>query len=476
LTDPKNNLQPDWRLADLDPTRPIHLAGIAGSAMSGLAVLLRQRGFPVRGTDPAAATVADRLAANAVETFVEQDGSHILPGTQLVIATAALPADHPELEAASRLGIPTVKYAAALGALMRSADGIAIAGTHGKTTTTALLVSALRGAGVRPGFLIGGDVPQLGGNADGGSASLFVAEACEYDRSFLELAPTSAVITNIDTDHLDVYGDLAGVRAAFAEFAHRLPADGLLVHPADDPNALAILDGLPCRTCSFSSKGGADFAARNIRRETHRSRFELHVAGHDPVEVSLLIPGAHNIDNALAALALGHDRGLPLDRLAAGIAEFRGVRRRFELRGVSAGVTVIDDYAHHPTEIRALIRAARDRYGDARLVIVFQPHQTSRTELLFEEFSMAFDGADLVCITDIYAAREAGVAAPPEASPERLAAAIVERGTAAEHLPTFAHVTERLGSDLRAGDVCLTVGAGDVDLLAEPWYARRDRR
>jgi len=464
-TSTKRNIAP--RLDDLDPRRTVHLAGVAGSAMSGVAALLRARGIPVVGTDPRPdAAMRRRLEELGVAVHLRQDGSLVAADTQLVVASAALPRDHAELEAARRRGIPVVRYAELLGAIVNHADGIAVAGTHGKTTTTALIVWALKQVGEDPGFIVGGHVPQLGASAGVGRSRLFVAEACEYDRSFLNLEPLRAVVGNVGADHLDIYGDLAGVQASFAAFAARIRPEGILVHPADDDAVTPVLASARCEAVSFSTGPGADWEARDVRPRGERTRFELVIGGRSAGEVALRLPGLHNARNALAALAICADLGTPVDALVPALETFTGVGRRFETKGEAAGVTVVDDYAHHPTEIRALLAGAAMRYPDRRLVVVFQPHQISRTRLLEHEFAGAFTQADLLIITDIYAARDPG-ADPADFSSAPLVERVRSTGVAVERAPDFPAAVRVLLERTRPGDVVITVGAGDIHLLAD---------
>jgi UDP-N-acetylmuramate--alanine ligase len=327
-----------------------------------------------------------------------------------------------------------------------------------------MIVCALRAAGVDPGFVVGGHVPQLGASAGAGASPVFVAEACEYDRSFLRLAPRRAVITNVDDDHLDVYGDLAGVRRAFAEFAGRVAADGAVFYCADWPGLAAIAASGAARAVAYSAAGApAEWRAERVRTEAGATRFDVRRGGALAAEISLRLPGRHNVANALAALAVTHDLGLPLDRLAAGIAGFAGAARRFQLLGEAGGVTVIDDYAHHPTELRALLEGARERFPGRRLVVLFQPHQIARTRLLFAELAAALAGADAVILTDIYAARDAA-AAGDDRSAAPLARAIRGLGVRAEHAPGLDDAARAADAELEAGDVLLSVGAGDVHM------------
>jgi UDP-N-acetylmuramate--alanine ligase len=470
---PSPGRSPAPRLDDLDPTRTVHLAGVAGSAMCGVAAMLRARGFPVVGTDPAPDDgVLRRLERAGVEVHTRQDGSHIRADTQLLVASAALTRNHVELEAARRQGIPIVRYAELLGAMVNHADGIAVAGTHGKTTTTAMLVWALRSLGEDPGFIVGGHVPQLGASSGAGESRLFVAEACEYDRSFLNLTPLRAIINNVGADHLDVYGDLAGVQRAFSEFASRIRSDGALVHPADDEAVAPILTSARCAKISFATNGNADVTARGIGTVGGRVRFELTIGGRRTGEMALRLPGVHNVRNALSALAICLDLGLSTDESVAALEEFTGVNRRFELKGEVDGVTVIDDYAHHPTEVRALLDGAATRYPGRRLVVVFQPHQISRTRMLEKELATAFDRADLLVITDIYTARDTS-AGPGDKSSKTLASRIAEDGPDVIHAPDIPTALELLEERVEPGDLVLTVGAGDIHLLAAEFLRTR---
>ncbi len=434
--------------------------------MSGLAILLAQRGFTIVGSDPAPGKATlERLIASGVTVHTLQDGSRIPQNTQLVVATAALPSTHPELEAARSRGIPVVKYAGMLGAILDSHNGVAVAGTHGKTTTAAMIVAALRGAGIDAGFIIGGHIPQFSAAGRSVNSDIFVAEACEYDRSFLNLTPRRAVVTNIETDHLDIYSDLDDVLAAFFDFTARIPPDGALFHNIDCPNTGRILQNLGCRKISLSTRHTADFEARNIRLDSEKTFFELFQQGKAVTEIILTQPGLHNVANALAAMAVGRDLGFEADDLASGIAAFEGIARRFEVKGAVGGTIVVDDYAHHPTEIRALLQGAASRYPSKRLIVAFQPHQISRTGFLFDELAACFGLADLVFVTDIFAAREEPDGAK-RAKAIDLTAEIRGNGTDAEHIGDLEDLAHRVATVLKPGDVFLTVGAGNIYIVA----------
>ena len=439
--------------------------------MRNLARLLVQLGFPVSGTDPRAADARDALAALGVCAHTEQDGSRIPADAQLVVATAALPADHAELAAARRRGLPVIKYARALAAVAARAESIAVAGTHGKTTTTALAVSALRAAGLDPGFLLGGAAPGLGGGADLGGGELFVAEACEHDRSFLELAPSRAVVLNIEADHLDVYGDLAAVREAFVRFTRRVRPGGRVAVPAGDAKLRRAAQEGRAAVVTFGFEPGADYRAVELVRTPAGSELAVEVGGAVAARLSLPRPGDHLVLDALGALAVC-DGLAPLAELAAGLARFAGVRRRFEERGEADGVAVIDDYAHHPTELDALLDAVRARHPLRRLVLAFQPHQIERTRRLADGFAAALARADRVVITDIFAARDRE-GDDPSAAP--LAALVTALGGDPLHAPGLDEAIAALGRELRAGDVLVTAGAGDVHRIADAFAPPRVR-
>jgi UDP-N-acetylmuramate--alanine ligase len=463
----KNNpMKPPWQFSKLNPSQTIHLAGIAGSAMSGLAIILQQRGFRVVGTDPRASEVRERFQATGIEIHEKQDGSHIPDDAGIVITTAAIPGSHPELQAAATRGIPVITYAQALGALMAEAQGVAVAGTHGKTTTTAMIVSCLKSAGIDPGFVIGGFVPSLGTNSDNGRAPIFVAEACEYNRSFLNLFPKIAVITNIEEDHLDIYGNLEEIKKAFMSFASRLPPQGLLVYSANCPNTASIIDRIHCQTVSFGVETKATYSAQNIRPNTTDTVFDLHCKEKLVQEVHLPAPGRYNIANALAALAVCHRLNLSIEKTANGLKAFQGVSRRFDIRGETNGITVVDDYAHHPTEIRALLSGAKERYPDRRLIVAFQPHQSSRTKQFIEPFSRSFGSADLVVVTDIYSVRETE-AEKMTVHASDLVEKISAAGVRADYVGEIDDAVDYLADVLKKNDVLLTVGAGDVNRIAE---------
>ena len=444
--------------------RNVHLIAACGVGMGSLAGMLKEKGFRVTGSDANVyPPMSTQLESLGIRLAAPSAAENIPPDADLVVVGNAVSRGNPEAQEAVRRGVPTVSMPQAVARFfIGERESIVVAGTHGKTTTTAMVVCALRAAGLSPGFVVGGLVPQLGASADAGTSPVFVAEACEYDRSFLQLKPRRAVITNVDDDHLDVYGDLDGVRRAFAQFAAGVAANGAIVYCADWPGLAEIAASGPARPVSYSAKGApADWQAREVRVDGGATRFDVYRSVSFALAMSIRVPGRHNVANALAALAVTHDMGLPLPSLAAGISGFGGAARRFQRLGEARGGVVVDDYAHHPTAIRALLDSARERFPGRRLVVLFQPHQIARTRLLFDELAAALARADAVILTDIYAARDAtGTAADRDAGP--LAEAIRGRGIEVSHAPDLDAAARAALAELKPGDVLLSVGAGDV--------------
>ena len=451
---------------------PIHMVGIGGSGMCGLAALLLRRGACVSGTDGRDGEELRRLAAAGATVSTCQAAESVPRGVQMLVKSAAVRDDHPEIVEARRRGVCVVKYAELLGLLMaHCGEGIAISGTHGKSTTAAWLSYVLRRAGRDPSFVIGAGVRQLGGGSGVGDSPYFVAEACEYDRSFLNLRPRRAAILNIEEDHLDYYADINDITAAFREFAAGIPESGLLVTNADDPHCRAVADARNGRVQLFGRGAAAEWRAVDVTRENGTYAF-VGCRGTERLgRVVLTIPGRHNVDNALAVIALAHDCGLSWDAIAPPLAEFCGAQRRLELRGEIGGVRIVDDYAHHPTEIRVTLLAARERYHPRELWCIFQPHQHSRTRFLMGHFAQSFSQADHVIVPDIYFVRDS------QRDRELVCAAdLVEqiraRGAAAEYLPDFGGIVERVAKDVQPGDVVMTMGAGNVWMVADELLAR----
>ena len=443
----------------------MHFVGVAGAGMSALAELLAGRGVRVTGCD-ANPPNGSELATLGIAVSVGHDPAHAVGAAALVV-TSAMPQQHPELMRARELGVPVIRRAEALAQAIAVGDTIGIAGTHGKTTTTAMTTEALAAAGLDPTGIAGGRVALWGGNLRRGKEELFVVEADEYDRSFLALSPRIAVVTNIEADHLDIYRDLADIRGAFAQFVGGARS---IVLCADDSGA----NTLPLPASAEVVRYGVDSPdARLLAREVVAggggTAFTVLFDGEPQTRVQLAVPGRHNVLNALAALGVGLSLGADPARMALGLAAFRGVERRFERLGEARGITVVDDYAHHPTEIRATLEAARASFPGRRLVAAFQPHLFTRTRDFATEFGQALAASDLVFLTEIYPAREqpiAGVTAGLVADAARQAGATLAwRGPRGE-------LAAALAGAVRDGDVVITLGAGDItrtgkELLAQ---------
>ena len=443
-------------LLDDSDRRPVHFVGIAGAGMSALAELFLRRGVAISGCDSMIAGT-DHLRSLGASIVQGHDAAHV-DGIRAIVVTSAVSPSHPELERARELNIPVVRRAEALGEAVSGGQLVAIAGTHGKTTTTVMTTEAFAEAGLEPTGLVGGRVASWGGNLRYGSDRLFVAEADEYDRSFLALTPSVAVVTNVEADHLDIYADLADIHETFARFIG--PAR-YVVLCADDSGAA----GLPVPSSAEIVRYGTDsFDARLVARDVRATAaggtsFDAHFDGESLGRVELRVPGMHNVRNALAALASGLVLGAPADALVRGLAAFGGVDRRFQRLGECAGVSVVDDYAHHPTEIRATLQAARAAYPGRRIIAAFQPHLFTRTRDFAGEFGRALAQADAIFLTEIYAAREQPIAGVT-------AALVADEASSAGLAPSWQGERTALAAALegfvREGDVVLTIGAGDV--------------
>ncbi len=377
----------------------VHFVGIGGSGMSGLAEVILTLGYRVTGSDAKRNDAVERLERLGAKVFVGHAASHIA-GAHVVVYSSAVSRDNPELQAARQRGIPVIPRAEMLGELMRVKHGIAIAGTHGKTTTTSMVGAVLAEAGCDPTLVVGGRVTALDANARLGQGEFLVAEADESDGSFLRLTPTIAVVTTIDAEHLDYYRDLAAIREAFLSFINKVPFYGAAVLCTDQPEIQGLVPRVEKRVISYGLGGPADLVAASVRLREVRARFEVLHRGESLGELELQVPGAHNVANALAATAVGLDLEVPFPVIQRGLAAFTGVQRRFQVKGEAGGVLVVDDYGHHPAEIRATLAAARQGFGRRR-VVVFQPHRYTRTLHLHAEFLTAFDEADVLAITDI---------------------------------------------------------------------------
>ncbi len=446
--------------------RHLHLMGVGGVGMCGIAEVLMAQGLTVSGCDLAENERTRRLADLGATIHRGHDSGH-LRGVDTLVVTAAVPADHPELAAAAGMGLPVVRRAEMLGELMRSKRGVAVAGTHGKTTTTAIVGHLLTSAGADPTVIIGGRAHFLGTYARIGAGPILVCEADEYDRSFLELEPHLAVITNLETEHLDCYESEEELQEAFVTFANLASEDGAAILCADDPGAWGLRDRLRQRVVGYGRSDEAEMRLEITGRGTGGTEFTVLRAGARLGDVSLPVPGAFNALNALAALTVGLELGLEFAHMAAACSEFSGVARRFELRGERGGVTVIDDYAHHPTELRALLEATRQAMPGRRVVAVFQPHLYSRTRDFAGEFAAALLGAEVAVVLPIYPARERPIEG---VSSQLVVDEALHLGHSQVHLgPPISEAARQLDDLLQPGDVLLTIGAGDVDEVATAW-------
>jgi len=438
---------------------PIHLVGIGGAGMSALAVILHQAGFAVTGSDLQESSVTALLRAAGIPVAIGHAPENVR-GDPLVIRSAAVPDTNPEVAQARARGLRVLKLAEFVGLLSAESRTLAVAGTHGKTTTTAMLTAVLVATGRDPTALIGGIVPDLGSGARLGASDLLVVEADEFDRRFLALRPEIAVVTNVEADHLDYYASLAEIIAAFRTFIAAVPPEGWIILCADDPGARQLADAQPDRTVTYGLSEHADWRAVGLS-VNDLGGTDFYIVAHETLigRCRLRVPGRHNVQNALAALVAAGRVGVDLTAAAAALERFPGVRRRFERLGTVRGITVVDDYAHNPTKVRATLAAAREQHP-GRIICLFQPHTYDRLRTLFDAFTRAFGDADLVIVTDVYspAGRERG---PHGARTGRdLAAAIV--GTAACYGGDLAAAVELTARLARPGDLIITMGAGDV--------------
>ncbi len=450
---------------EIQPNSHIYFIGIGGISMSGLAEILKDRGCQVSGTDIKESDVTKHLESLGITIHYGHRAENITDDIDLVVYTAAIHPGNPELEAAKEKQIPLMDRARLLGHIMEEYQySVAVAGTHGKTTTTSMVSEILLEAEKDPTITVGGILPAIHSNVKIGHSPYFVAEACEYFDSFLQFTPLVGVILNVEADHLDYFKTLDNIRRSFHAFAQRIPAGGLLVLNASIAHPEELEENLHCSVATFGLKENACWQARNIVHEPNgKNSFDVYYQGEFYTSVHLDIPGKHNITNALAAVASAHFLDIPAEVCARGLSHFTGVNRRFQRKGEKRGIVVIDDYAHHPTEIMATLSAARNVRHN-KLWCVFQPHTYSRTKNLFDEFGRAFGDADEIIVADIYAARETD---DGTISAAMLAERIVKEGGNARYVGDFAAIRQHLETHCRTGDLLLTVGAGDVYKIGE---------
>ena len=450
--------------------RRVHFIGVGGVGMSGIAEVLCTLGYEVSGSDLVDGPALQRLREAGAQVFVGHLSEHVRD-VDVVVTSSAIGADNPELRAARKRRIPVVPRAEMLAELMRFRRGIAIAGTHGKTTTTSLVASVLSEGGLDPTFVIGGQLLSAGRNAGLGQGEWLVAEADESDGSFLRLTPLVAVVTNIDADHLENYGgDFQRVQAAFLEFLHRLPFYGLAVLCIDDPEVRRLSEEMPRHLITYGFSEDADVRATAVRQLASRTTFLLSLPGEPDLEVALNLPGRHNVQNALAAAAIGFQLGVPSATIGRALAAFQGVGRRFNLLGElslpeGGSALLVDDYGHHPRELEVVFEAAREGWPERRLVVAFQPHRYSRTRDLLDEFVAVLSTADALVLTEVYPAGEAPIVG---ADGKALARAIRSRGRIEPVLVAHPReLPEVLPDLLRDGDLLILLGAGDIGRSAQ---------
>ena len=451
----------------------VHFIGIGGAGMSGIAEVMGTLGYRISGSDAVDSAATRRLAQLGVTVQLGHDAAHV-DGADVVVVSSAIKADNVELRAARAQRIPVVPRAEMLAELMRFKRGIAVAGTHGKTTTTSLIASVLSEGGMDPTFVIGGQLLSAGANARLGGGNWLVAEADESDGSFLRLNPQIAVVTNIDADHLENYGgDFERVRVAFSEFLHRLPFYGLAVLCIDDPEVAALAAGMPRHILTYGFASDADVRAEDVHQDAGRTRFTLHLPDAESCPIHLNMPGRHNVENALAAAAIGWQLGVPATVIAHALDTFQGIGRRFNLLGElefenasgRGSALLVDDYGHHPRELEAVFAAARAGWPERRLVVGFQPHRYSRTRDLLDEFAAVLSNADALVLTEVYPAGEAPIAG---ADGKSLARAIRARGRIDPVLVGSARELSAVLQDVLAdGDLLILLGAGDIGAVAQ---------
>jgi UDP-N-acetylmuramate--alanine ligase len=452
----------------LGRTRRIHFVGVGGIGMSGIAEVLLNLGFDVSGSDLKGSDITARLSSLGAAVWVGHDGQHTA-GADVVVYSSAVTPDNPELAEARRQGIPIIPRGEMLAELLRLKYAVTVAGAHGKTSTTSLVASVLAQGGLDPTVIVGGRVRALSSNARLGGSRYVVAEADESDGQFVHLPSSVAIVTNIDLEHLDFYADLKAIEEAFVVYANRVPFYGAVILCADDERAMAIAPRVTRRKVTYSLGGAADVAGRVLERGAGWTRFAVHGEGRELGEVTLPIPGDHYARNAVAAVAAGLWLDIPFAQIREGLEHWQGVGRRFEIKGESAGVVVVDDYGHHPTEIAATIEAAVSSYR-RRLFVLFQPHRYSRTQAVAGAFARCFEGAHKVYVTDIYPAGEkpiAGVSAHTIIERVRAQSAV-----SVEHAPSIDDMIERLSAELKSGDMVITMGAGDIYKAGEKLLAR----
>ncbi len=443
----------------------IHFMGIGGISMSGLAEVLLERGFTITGSDMKASPITKKLESHGAAIVYGQKAENITDDMDLVVYTAAIHPDNPEFQAVVQKGIPHMDRAELLGQIMSNyKNSIAVSGTHGKTTTTSMLSLIMLAGACDPTISVGGILKDIDGNIRVGRSQNFITEACEYTNSFLKFNPRIELILNVDADHLDFFKDLNDIRHSFRLFAEKLDKDGILIINGEIRDLSFFTEGLPCKIITYGLEADDNYTAKNISfNEYACGSYDLYVNGEKADHITLNVTGLHNVSNSLAAIAAARELGISMEHIKSGLMNFKGTDRRFEYKGEINGITILDDYAHHPTEIEATLTAAKN-YPHRKIWCAFQPHTYTRTKALLKEFGRALSLADHVVLADIYAAREADTG---EIHSRDLQAEIRARGTAADYFSTFKEIENFLLENCSPGDLVITMGAGDIVTVGE---------
>jgi UDP-N-acetylmuramate--alanine ligase len=442
----------------------LHFVGIGGIGMSGIAEVLLNLGYAVSGSDLHESEVTERLRRLGAQVFVGHQEDNLAANPSVVVISTAVKYSNPEVLEARRRHIPVIQRAEMLAELMRMKYGVAVAGSHGKTTTTSMIAAVLSTAGLDPTMVIGGRVHMLGTNAKMGQGDILVAEADESDGSFLLLSPTIAVVTNIDREHMDFYQTMEKLSEGFLDFINKIPFYGLAVLCMDNGNVQALLPKVRKRFATYGLSSDADFSAQDLQLKPAGVEFTALHHGKPLGPVRLHLPGRHSATNALAAVAVGYELEIPFSRVAEALGDFTGIHRRFEIKGEPQGITIIDDYGHHPAEIQATLEAIRDSWKRP-LIVIFQPHRFSRTRDLFDDFLTAFEGADRLVLTEVYAAGENPIEGMTS---EALYQGIKRKGhMEVEFIPDKGQIVKQIAGKLNPGDIVLTLGAGDIYKVGE---------
>lgn len=450
---------------DFSKPQAVHFIGIGGISMSGLAEILMDEGFHISGSDAQKTKLTEHLEKKGAVVFYGQRAENIKDGVDLVVYTAAIHTDNPELIAVKEKGIPLMSRADLLGQMMKNyKEAVAVSGTHGKTTTTSMITQVFLEAEKDPTISVGGILNSIGGNIRVGGSEFFVTEACEYTNSFLSFYPTTAIILNIEADHLDFFKDLYDIRHSFRLFAKKVPKDGAVIINSGISHYKEVLEGVEANIITFGASSESDYYAEEITYDEYaRPSFDLYKKGEKKGRITLGVQGEHNVYNALAAIAVSEEAGIGFDMVKKGLFKFSGTNRRFEKKGILNGITIIDDYAHHPQEIEATLKAARN-YPHKKIWCVFQPHTYTRTKAFMDQFAQALSLADCVILADIYPARETDTLG---VSSKDIADALEKRGVAVWYLPTFDEIEKFILENCMQGDLLITMGAGDVVKIGE---------